>query len=315
MAGIDPVPTAAVGENAAVLTERRAVTAVAAVAVLWGSVGVVVRQVELSAVALVTARIWLAAPALAIYIRTTGADQPWRRRPTRLLVLNGVVLAGHWVCFIAALQRAPIGMVLLITYLAPVGIAAFAPMTLGEVVPIKTKAALAVAVAGIALIAIPARDGSSADGVLLAFATGALYVPLALLNKALSDTHGGVQLSLYQLLIAGAVLLPFALLSDWGSPTIEWLWLLVLGLVYTAFGFGVYLQALMRLPATRAAVLLYLEPASAVLFGWLLLDQDPSASMIAGGLLVVGAGILVARSPVAPEVPLMIPEEVTDAAG
>jgi drug/metabolite transporter (DMT)-like permease len=297
------------------LTERRAVLAVAAIAIIWGSVGVVVRQVELSAVALVSARIWIAAPALAVYLRATGGDQPWRRRPTRLLLLNGVVLAGHWVCFIAALQRAPIGTVLLITYLAPVGIAAFAPMTLGEVVPVKTKAALAVAVAGIALIAIPAMEGTSGDGVLLAFATGALYVPLALLNKALSDTHGGVQLSLYQLLIAGTVLLPFALLSDWGTPTIDWLWLLVLGVVYTAFGFATYLQALMRLPATRAAVLLYLEPASAVLFGWLLLDQDPSASTIAGGLLVVGAGILVARTPVAPEVPLMIPDEVTDAAG
>jgi drug/metabolite transporter (DMT)-like permease len=305
----------ALSETAHVLNERRAVLAVAGIAIIWGSVGVVVRQVELSAVALVSARIWIAAPALAIYIRTTGAEQPWRRRPTRLLVLNGVVLAAHWVCFIAALQRAPIGTVLLITYLAPVGIAAFAPMTLGEVVPLKTKAALGVAVAGIALIAIPAMDGTSTDGVLLAFATGALYVPLALLNKALSDTHGGVQLSLYQLLIAGAALLPFALLADWGSPTIDWLWLLALGVVYTAFGFGVYLQALMRLPATRAAVLLYLEPASAVLFGWLLLDQDPSASTIAGGLLVVGAGILVARTPMAPEAPLMIPEEVTDAAG
>ena len=299
----------------------------ASVAVLWGSVGVVIRQVELPAVALVSARIWIAAPTITIFLAVTGREQPWRWRPTPRLLVNGVILAAHWVSFIAALQRAPIGTVLLITYLAPVGIAAFAPVVLGEVVPVRTKAALAVAVAGIALIAAPAMDGASADGIALAFVTGALYVPLALSNKALSDEHGGVQLALYQLLVAGVVLLPFSFVADWGTPSIDWLWLGVLGVLYTAFAFATYLDALEHLAATRAAVLLYLEPASAVFFGWLVLHEDPTLSMLAGGLLVVGAGILVAREPMAPEVPPVQPDndevptvtrghdEVTDAAG
>ena len=297
-------------------TERRAALTVASIAVLWGSFGAVVRQVDLPAVALVSARIWLAAPAITLFLAATGREQPWRWRPSRHLLLNGVVLAAHWVSFIAALQRAPIGTVLLITYLAPVGIAAFAPAFLGEVVPVRTKAALAVAVVGIALIAAPAMDGASADGIALAFLTGALYVPLALLNKSLSDEHGGVQLALYQLLVAGAVLLPFSLLADWGTPSIDWLWLGVLGVVYTAFAFATYLDALEHLAATRAAVLLYLEPASAVFFGWVILHEDPTLSMLVGGLLVVGAGILVVREPMAPEVPPVPTEtEVTDAAG
>jgi drug/metabolite transporter (DMT)-like permease len=296
----------------AILTERRAALLVAGVATMWGSVGVVVRQVDLPAVALVSARIWLAAPALALFLRRTRATTGWRWPPSRQLVLNGVVLAGHWVAFIAALQRAPIGTVLLITYLAPVGIAAFAPAVLGEHVPARTKVALAVAVAGIALIAAPAIDGSSTDGVLLALLTAILYVPLALLNKSLSDELGGVELSLYQLLIAGAVMLPFALLSDWGTPDAGWLWLPVLALVYTAFGFATYLHALERIAATRAAVLLYLEPASAVLFGWLLLSQEPTASTIVGGVLVVGAGVLVARTPAAPELPPVVVEDGSD---
>lgn len=299
------------------LTERRAALAVASVAVLWGSVGVVIRQVELPAVALVSARIWIAAPTITVFLTVTDREQPWRWRPTPRLLVNGVLLAAHWVTFIAALQRAPIGTVLLITYLAPVGIAAFAPVFLGEVVPVRTKAALAVAVAGIALIATPAMGGASVDGIILALVTGALYVPLALSNKALSDEHGGVQLALYQLLVAGIVLLPFSALADWGTPSIDWLWLGVLGAVYTAFAFATYLDALEHLAATRAAILLYLEPASAVLCGWLLLHEDPTLSMLAGGLLVVGAGILVVREPMAPEVPPVPPEheEVTDAAG
>lgn len=294
------------------MNERRATLMVAGVALLWGSVGVVIRQVDLPAVALVSARIWIAAPAVALFISRTERRAPWTWTLTPRLVVNGVILAAHWVTFIAALQRAPIGTVLLITYLAPVGIAAFAPAVLGEIVPTRTKVALAVAVVGIALIAVPAMDGSSADGIVLALITGTLYVALALSNKRLSDEHGGVTLALWQLLIAGVVLLPLAAFADWGTPTADWAWLVVLGLVYTALAFAIYLTALARLPATRVAVLLYLEPASAVFFGWLLLDEGLTLSTVVGGVLVLGAGILVGREPVSTDAPLV---EVIDAAG
>jgi drug/metabolite transporter (DMT)-like permease len=297
-----------------VVTERRAVAMVAGVAVLWGSVGVVVRQIDLSAVALVSGRIWLASPALVLFVRRTERERAWSWRPSRLLVLNGCILAAHWVSVIAALQRAPIGTVLLITYLAPVGIAALAPATLGEVVPARTKVALGVAVTGIALIAAPALDGGGGSGILLALLTGTLYVPLALLNKSLSDSIGGAELALWQLLIAGAVLLPFALVADWGGVSGDWPWLLVLALVYTAFAFGAYLTALAAIPATRAAVLLYLEPASAVGFGWVLLHERPTPSMVIGGALVVAAGLVAARTPAAPELPPIV-AEAADAAG
>ncbi|MEA3019290.1 MAG: hypothetical protein QOI47_814, partial [Actinomycetota bacterium] len=276
--------------------------------------GVVIRQTDLPAVALVSARIWIAAPALALFLRTTQRDRARDWRLTPRLALNGVVLAAHWVSFIAALQRAPIGTVLLITYLAPVGIAALAPAVLGEVVATRTKIALGLAVVGIALIALPQVDGASRDGIALAFVTGLLYVGLALSNKKLSDEHGGVHLALWQLLVAGSVLLPFSLVSDWGAAGADWGWLLVLGLVYTAFAFGAYLTALAHLPATRAAVLLYMEPASAVLFGWLLLDERPTWATLAGGMLVVGAGVLVVRVPVAADGP-PIHLGVTDAVG
>lgn len=285
--------------------EGRAALVVAGVAVLWGSVGVVVREVELTAVALVSARIWIAAPAVGLFLRRRRPAATWTWRPTPLLVVNGVVLALHWVTFIAALQRAPIGTVLLITYLAPVGIAALAPLALGEVVPTRTQVALAVAVTGIVLIAVPEVGGADADGIGLAVVTGVLYVALALLNKRLTADMDGATLSLSQLLVAGIVLLPFALRSDWDAAGDDWPWLLAMGVVYTAFAFATYLTALARLPATRAAVLLYLEPAAAVVFGWALLSESPSLLTMAGGVLVLAAGLLAARAPASPE---LVPE-------
>jgi drug/metabolite transporter (DMT)-like permease len=294
-----------------VTSEARAVVLVVGVAVAWGSVGVVVLQVDLPAVTIVAVRAGLASAALGLWLagrerRPAGAavlrHQPWRT------VLNGLVLAAHWVTFIAALQRAPIGNVLLVVYLAPVGIAVLAPRVLGERVPVRTVVALGLALGGIALVA--SRTAAvSADGLWLAAASSALYVWLALLNKPLSSAYGGARLAFIQLLVAAVVLAPAAVVAGAGAPSWSWAWLLVLGLGHTALCVALYLTALERLPASRVAVLLYLEPVSALLFGWLLLSESPGRATLAGGLLVVAAGVLVAR-PAAVPVPVPSQPEV-----
>jgi drug/metabolite transporter (DMT)-like permease len=295
-----------------VLPEARAVLLLVAVAVAWGSVGVFVREIGLPAVVIVAFRAGLAAAALGAWLGRRPSRLPGepflRHRPARTL-LNGVVLAVHWVTFIAALQRAPIGNVLLVIYLAPVGIAVLAPRVLGERVPLRTVVALALAVAGVALVASQTAT-ADADGLWFAAASSVLYVWLALLNKPLASAYGGGRLAFTQLLVAAVVLAPFALVADAGSPSWSWGWLLVLGLGHTALCVAVYLTALERLPATRAAVLLYLEPVSAIAFGWLLLDESPTVATAAGGALVVLAGVLVARPSTVDAVPAPSQPEV-----
>ncbi|MEL7208126.1 MAG: EamA family transporter, partial [Actinomycetota bacterium] len=53
---------------------------------------------------------------------------------------------------------------------------------------------------------------------------------------------------------------------------------------------------LARIPATSAGVLAYLEPAAGLLFAWWLLGEEPSAATMAGGALILVAGLLVVRS-------------------
>src|SRR5688500_17193539 len=121
--------------------EARATLAVVVVAVAWGSVGVFVREVDVPAVVIVAARAGLAAAALGIWLWRRAERLPgaaFLRHDAWRTLLNGVVLAVHWVTFIAALQRAPIGNVLLVLYLAPVGIAVLAPKVLGEKVSPRT---------------------------------------------------------------------------------------------------------------------------------------------------------------------------------
>lgn len=284
---------------------------VAAMAVLWGTIGPIVREVDLPAVAIVASRVWFASVALAVWLAWCHRRNPDFSAPTALLshrparvLANGAVLAVHWVALFAALQRAPVGTVLLITYLAPVGVAALAKRTLGEQATRRTLLALGVALLGVALVAGPSVGRADGDGVVLACVAAALYVVVVLVAKPLSSVYGGPRLAFLQFSAAGVVLIPFAAQTGWGSPSASWLWLLVLGLVHTALAVGVYLGALALLPATQVGVLSYLEPASAVVFGWLLLAEAPTPLTLVGGVLIAVAGVVVLAQPEQAPVPI-----------
>ena len=296
---------------------RRSALAVALVATGWGTIGAIVREVDLPATAIVAGRIWIAAVALGLLLRWRRDRFPGARlgsvMPGRL-VAQGVILAAHWVVLVAALQRAPIGTVLLVTYLAPVGVAALAPVTLGERVPPRTIAALGLGLAGVALVASPSIGSPDATGVALAGVAGVLMVFLVLVAKSLSAAYGGVRLAFSQLAVAGVAMVPAAALAEWGSPRRAWLWLVVLGLVHTALALWVFLGAMADLPASEVGVLMELEPASGVLFGWLLLSEAPTAATLVGGGLILLAGAVVVTARRDAPVPTTHPE-VAGAAG
>jgi drug/metabolite transporter (DMT)-like permease len=287
---------------------RRAALAVFAVAAAWGAIGIIVRQLELPAVAIVAARCWLATLAIA------GAYGVWRAargrsapvftglpQPAKVVVL-GVLLALHWVFLVAAQQRAPIGTVLLITYLAPVLVAVLAPRVLGEHVPAITFVSLGVAMVGVLLLARP-QPGQGV-GLLLAFGAAVSYAAITLLSKRIVGAVGGIRLGFFQLGIAGVVLTPFAAGAPWGGLGWDWLWLVLLGVVFTGVLGPLYLVLLNRLPASTVGVIAYVEPVSAVLFAWAFLAEVPGVLTVVGGALIVAAGIMVVRAttrPVSPQ--------------
>lgn len=286
----------------------------AGVAVAWGSIGVVVRRVDLPPIALVFSRVTIGSLGLGAYLLIRPGPRPVRllsHRPRRT-VATGVLLAGHWVALFAALQRAPIGTVVLITYLGPVLVAAAAPKVLGERVSLRLAGLLAVAALGCGLVAGPAAHGLAASGLVFSGLAAVSYALLTLVGKPLAEHYGGIRLALQQQVVAAVVLAPFAATAAWGPPKVSWAWLLVLGLGHTAVGTAVFFSSLARVEATVIGLLGYLEPASAVLFGWWLLAERPGPLTLIGGAMIVGAGLVALRSASTPTVP---PPEVAGAVG
>ena len=262
----------------------------------WGTIPLILRELEVSPSTIAFGRVLIAALGLGTFLlaRTSDADlpRPFAVEPIRCIAA-GALLAMHWLTMFVAFDRAPAGTVILIIFLAPVGVAAIAPRLLGERLSPAIVAAIALGLTGVALIAGPALGDADPIGLVTAAISMGLLVVLNLASKPLAGVYGGVRLAFIETVGAAAVLLPVAIVLHTGSLTEAWPWLVLLGLVHTAFGVSLYLSALRHLPVTHVSILSYLEPASVVLLAWLVLSERPTLLTSVGGLLVIAAGVLV----------------------
>jgi drug/metabolite transporter (DMT)-like permease len=91
------------------------------------------------------------------------------------------------------------------------------------------------------------------------------------------------------------VVAPVLLLADRIIPSGigEWSAVLALGIVLTGVSTLVYVVLLRRVSAQAAGVLTFLEPVAGVLLGWSLVSEEPGGWTLAGGALVLAAGLVV----------------------
>jgi drug/metabolite transporter (DMT)-like permease len=75
-----------------------------------------------------------------------------------------------------------------------------------------------------------------------------------------------------------------------------WLYLVIAG---TVLGFAAYIWLLKHLSPTLVSTYTFVNPVVAVLLGWIVLGEHPTARMLAGAALVVTsvAGLLVVGAP------------------
>ncbi|MDH6114321.1 drug/metabolite transporter (DMT)-like permease [Kitasatospora sp. MAP12-15] len=279
----------------------------ALVAALWGTSGVLVREVQLPAAAIACGRALTGALALGAWQLTPRARQERLaqavpRGAAGSLVLSGALLAVHWLTFVMALQRFPIGTVLLGIYLAPLLVAAAARPALGERVSGRQWGALALAVAGCSLILHP-RAGVGWSGIGLIAFSALAYAGSILASKHALASVPPTQVTLVQLGVVALLLSPVAIWRTSVLSARDLGVIVALGVLYSAAAQLAYLTFLRRLSVTTSSILLFMEPVSALVSGWALLGERPGGATWAGAALVLAAGAAAAQAGKMPEIP------------
>ena len=233
-------------------------------------------------------RLFWAAILLLILVRPRRSS--FTRSTFGAAVLLGVVTAGITVLFMMALERIPLGTASALEFLGPLGVAVLQGRG-------RTRFLWpGLAAIGVLLLTEPWTGRFDATGVGLALAAGFCWGIYILLTQRVGDQVGGLNGLAVSIpvaaVVASAVVGPGVL-----TRMTPQLWAIGVGLaiLLPVVPFALELLALRRLTSAAFGTLMSLEPAFAMVMGWLILHQVPRPLGLVGIACVVIAGVGAAR--------------------
>jgi drug/metabolite transporter (DMT)-like permease len=274
---------------------------VALAAVAWSSAGLLQRELTVDVATQLAGRALFAALGLFVYVAVAarGRVLPAFRAIGRGGIAIVVLLALSSAAFFIALNHAPVANVLFWQALAPI-IAAALGTLLGERVSRRTWLAMAVALAGVALM-VGGPGGASLLGQVLSALTAVSFAATLVITRHRRDVSMAPATCLSQVLVF-ALAAPFADPSQAGAQDVALL--ATLGICQIGLGF-VFLTIGGRLiPAGEVALITLLEVVLGPLWVWLFLGERPATATLVGGAVVLAAVLVQAgeraEAPVAP---------------
>ncbi|MGW2931996.1 EamA family transporter [Streptomyces sp. NPDC001156] len=238
-----------------------------------------------------------------------------RRRPALLAGFGLLAVAGVQACYFAALSRIPVGVALLIEYLAPALVLGWVRVVQRRPVTRAAVIGVVLAVGGLACV-VEVWSGLSFDALGLTLALGAACCQVGYFvlsdqgSEAGDEAPDPLGVIAYGLLVGAAVLTVVA--RPWGMhwsvlagtahmngtsvPAVALIAWIVLIATVLAYVTGVV--SVRRLSPQVAGVVACLEAVIATVLAWVLLGEHLSAPQIAGGAVVlVGAFIAQSSAP------------------
>jgi drug/metabolite transporter (DMT)-like permease len=273
--------------------QRRGQIYVALAAVAWSTAGVLQRQVTVDTSTQVFGRAVFAGAALLAYVAVV--DRGRVIQAFRSVGVAGVAVA---LCvaaasgsFIAALNHTSVARVLFILAVSPVLAALLARVTLGEPITRRTVVAMALALAGVALMLGAPGEGSLAgDG--FSFVTALAFALMIVITRWRQDVSMAPATCLSQAILV-AVFLPFASPGEIGGDDVAWL--AALGIGQIGLGFALLTVGARLIPAAQVGLITLLEVVLGPMWVWLALDERPTTLTLVGGVIVIVAIVIQTR--------------------
>jgi DME family drug/metabolite transporter len=279
---------------------------VLAAVIFWAGLGVVGKglyRLGVDPLTVVTFRVLF---ALGLLLGALGLLRPrllWvplRRLP--VLALYGLVaVALNFTCYFYALKYTTVTAAIVLVYAHPALVAILSRFIFREPLDRWKLLALGLTLAGVFFVAqgyAPESLKLSWRGVLLALTTASAITFYNLMGKRLLQGIDSWTVTLYGFVFGGIFLVIW---WSWQGrvslsyPSLAWVLILILAIFPSILAYGLYLKALQRLEAGRAAITATLEPVLASLLAFLVLGEWVEPLQILGGLLVLG-GVVVLQA-------------------
>ena len=263
--------------------------------VIFGTLGVFVRNIPVSSGELALYRAILAALLIAVYLGITKQKIPFAniKKEVPLLLASGVAMGVNWIFLFQAYKYTTVSLATLSYYFAPVIVTVACPFLFKEKLTGKQIICFLMSTAGLVMITGIGKIGSNTDfiGILWGLGAAFFYAVVILLNKFIKGVEG-IHRTFLQFLSAIVILIPYVAVTGGVTlgqlHTVGWINLLIVGLLHTGITYCLYFSALKELPGQKAAILSYIDPLVAVVISVTVLGESMTVWQAVGGLLILG---------------------------
>lgn len=251
------------------------------------------KLITLSPTDIIAFRCLIASLTLLLFARLTGTRLGLlRRTDLGLLLLLGLFMALHWITFFAAVQMSGVAISLIAVYTFPVMTVLMEPLFFRDRIDGRDLAVALIVLVGVYL-AVPGgmHGGQVAFGAALGIVSAFLYTLRNILYRKYLRGYPSSTMMFYQIAVAAVLLLPFVTRGIDLVTEHRWIYIILLGVVFTSLAHTLFVGSLRTIRASRAGLIASMEPIYGMVFAALVLSEIPSLKTVAGGIIVVGAAV------------------------
>ena len=262
---------------------------------LFGLAGLFGKFIAAGPLVIVFGRTLFGAAALAVYARAVSGTNlgGFTRQTLGLFILQGILLAAHWVFFFWSIQVSSVAVGLVTFSSFPLFVTFMEPLVFKEALTRRDIITAGAVFAGICLV-VPDMDLSNQTtfGALLGILSGLTFAVLALVNRKNARVSDPVAVAFFQNAAAAMCLvLPLALVHPPAPETSDLPALIFLGVVCTALSHTLFISSLKQIRAQTASVIAGLEPVYGIVLAFFILQEIPAVTTLAGGGIIISATV------------------------
>ncbi|MFM0221485.1 DMT family transporter [Paraburkholderia dipogonis] len=210
-----------------------------------------------------------------------------------LALLGGAAIVINWVLLFAAYSRASISMATAVYNTQPFMLVALGALVFRERISASTVAWLVVAFIGLVFVvkvepAVLAVPGQYLVGVAYAVGAAAMYAVSSIITKRLKGTPPHL-IALIQVSLGVLMLAPFVRFDALPTTSVQWLELIVLGIVNTGLMYVLLYGAIQKLPTSMTGALSFIYPVVAIIVDRVAFGQTLAWIQVLGAVLILVA--------------------------
>ena len=250
---------------------------------IWGFTAILGALISIEAIPLVWFRVFIASAVLFVFLKIRKI--PFDENAVDLLkfFFGGVVVALHWVTFFHAIKISTISTTLITLSSSAFFVVIIKPLF--ERKKIELYELLLAFLAMMGFVVIFYSETLYTNGILIALVSAILVAFFSVYNSKLIKTYRGSKISFYELFFAGIFLTGLLLVKKGFDPSFfelkntDWIYLLVLGIICTAYPFVVATNLLKKMSPFTIVLTNNLEPVYGIILALIIFGEKEQMSI------------------------------------